>query len=201
MTKIAIDVVLLPSKEMRDKIIKSNRELLRTNENKIVLDKKSCLPHISLAMGVIKEEDLPKINLILKGISKEFSSMGLIAKSIKIDALSEGGEISSFKIKNIRELKKLHEKVMRELKNYLSYDAKKYMFYRGSNVDEGTLRWVKNYSKKHDDSNLFHPHITLGIGKAEKLKFPIKFKASKLAMCQLGNYCTCRKIISSYELN
>ncbi len=200
MVKIAIDVALLPSEKMMDEIMRANKKLLKTSKNKIELNKKDCLPHISLAMGIIEEKDLPKIKLILKEILKEFSRMELIAESVKIDPLSIGEDISSFKIKNISKLKELHKEIMSKLKNYLSYDVEKYMFYDKAHIDEGTIKWVKKYSTKHDDSNSFNPHITLGIGKLEGLKSPIKFKASKLALCQLGIYCTCRKVLFLTEL-
>ena len=50
MAKIAVDVVLLPSEEMMDKAIEINRELLKRFDNKIILNKENCLPHISLAI-------------------------------------------------------------------------------------------------------------------------------------------------------
>jgi len=63
--------------------------------------------------------------------------------------------------------------------------------------------WIKNYPKESSFENFF-PHITIGIGEVEGeisgIKFPIKFNASKLALCHLGNYCTFRKIFLSYDL-
>ena len=198
MAKIAIDVVLLVSEEMMDETIKRNKELLNNFGNKIILNKIDCLPHISLAMGVIDEKDMSKIGLILKEILQEFSIMKLIAESVKINPLSVGGNISSFKIKNIPELQRLHEEIMSKLKKYLSYDVEKPMFY--TEVDEGTLKWVRNYAKKHNDSSLFNPHITLGIGIAKEINSPIKFSTSNLAICHLGNYCTCKNILTSIKL-
>ncbi len=44
----------------------------------------------------------------------------------------------------------------------------------------------------------------IGIGEVENeicgIEFPIQFTASKLALCHLGNYCTCRKILSLHDL-
>ena len=60
MNKTAIDVVLLPSEVMMAKAIEINRELLKTFDNKIILDIKNCLPHISLCMGVVSNEDIQK---------------------------------------------------------------------------------------------------------------------------------------------
>jgi len=65
MRKIAIDVALLPSKEMMDKAIEINKELLKKYEDKIILDKEKCLPHISLCMGCIDEDRIPEVKQIL----------------------------------------------------------------------------------------------------------------------------------------
>ncbi|MBL7184709.1 MAG: hypothetical protein ISS70_00155 [Phycisphaerae bacterium] len=55
MSRIAVDVVLLPSDEVAARAIEANRELLKQCPGKIVLDKDNCLPHISLAMGYIDQ--------------------------------------------------------------------------------------------------------------------------------------------------
>lgn len=44
---------------------------------RIVLNKQNCLPHISLAMGCIKEDDIPEIDTILKDITEKFSPLML----------------------------------------------------------------------------------------------------------------------------
>jgi len=61
MTEIAIDVVLLPSDGMMNRAIEINKVLLKENENKIILHKEKCLPHISLCMGCIEENKIPDI--------------------------------------------------------------------------------------------------------------------------------------------
>ena len=73
MSRIAIDIVLLPSKKMMNTIIEINKELLRTNRNKIILGTKTNLPHISLCMGGIDENEVPKIISVINEISKSFT--------------------------------------------------------------------------------------------------------------------------------
>lgn len=200
MTKIAIDVILLPSEEMVDKAIEINKELLRSFENKIILDKQKCLPHISLCMGCIEKEKISEVKEILEDIAKEFSTFNLTAEGIKTDVIPTGKKVSELHIKNIEALQKLHETVMRRLWKYLNYDVKIPMLYNPPEVEEITLYWIKNYAKKYDDPSTFYPHITVGFGETNKFKFPIEFTASKLAICQLGNYCTCRKVITFIDL-
>ncbi len=72
---------------------------------------------------------------------------------------------------------------------------------------ESTLLWIKHYPEKSSFENFF-PHITIGYGEIDDYSFgsrkagslPMRFTASKLALCHLGNHCTCRKILASAEL-
>ncbi len=199
MARIAIDVVLLPSDEMTDYAIKVNRELLKTFDNKIILDRESCLPHISLAMGCIDEDNIPDIEEILQDIAKKYSFRELRVVDIRAETIPTGKKVSGFKIEKTKELQLLHEEVMQRLTPYFTYDVTTDMLFSPPEVEEATLFWIKNYPEKSSFEN-FSPHITIGFGETDKVEVPIKFAASKLALCHLGNYCTCRKVLVSTEL-
>ena len=99
------------------------------------------------------------------------------------------------------ELQLLHEAVMERLSPYLSCDVTGDMVCAEGEVEESTLLWIKNYREKSSFGKFF-PHITIGYGEPSNfLSFPIKFAASRLALCHLGNHCTCRKILVSIELS
>jgi len=189
MTKIAIDVVLLPFEDIMDKAIEINSQFA---DDPIELNKENCLPHISLCMGVVGEQNLPKLKEIIDGISKQFSKLFLT-----IDKISD--EHVCFEVKNNETLQKLHEEIMTRLSPYLSYDATTNMCFSPPPVVEKTLTWINNYRNASFES--FYPHITLGISKLENRKLNIDFVVSKLAVCHLGNYCTCRKVIISSDLS
>jgi len=199
MARIAIDVVLLPSDEMTDYAVEVNRELLKTFDNKIILDKENCLPHISLAMGCIDEKDIPDIEEILQDIAKKYSFRELRVVDIRAETIPTGKKVSGFKIEKTKELQLLHEEVMQRLAPYLTYDVIIDMVFSPPEVEEATLFWIRNYPEKSSFEN-FSPHITIGFGETDKVEVPIKFAASKLALCHLGNYCTCRKVLVSTEL-
>ena len=201
MSKIAIDVVLLPSDKMMDTAIKINKELLKNFEPKIVLDKKKCLPHISLCMGCIYTKEIPKLKKILNSIAKDFSKFDLIAEKIKSYTIPTGKVFSGLEIINTKELKALHETIMEKFWSFLSYNVETSMLFNPREVEKISFHWIKGYKKKYKKPNLFYPHITIGRGKTNKFKFPLKFTASKIALCQLGNYCTCRKVIISSNLS
>ncbi|MFH1881745.1 MAG: hypothetical protein ABIL62_03415 [Planctomycetota bacterium] len=206
MAEIAVDVVLLPSEEMADKAIEANKELLKQCPDKIVLDKESCLPHISLAMGCINKRDIADIEKILQAIAKQSSLGQLSAIGIHTGTNSTGEQVSVLQIERTEALQLLHEEVMQRLAPYFNYDVTADMVLSPPMASESTLAWIKNYSEKSSFEK-FSPHITIGYGEINNFSFPpqgvlwtIKFTASKLALCHLGNHCTCRRILASAEL-
>jgi hypothetical protein len=67
-------------------------------------------------------------------------------------------------------------------------------------VAETTLDWIRTYPRKAGYER-FDPHITIGYGQGPSdLSLPIPFTASQLALCHLGNHCTCRKVLAGVSL-
>ena len=206
MSEIAVDVVLLPSEEMVDKAIAANKKLLKQCADKIVLDKENCLPHISLAMGCIDEMDIDDIEKVLQTIAKQNSLGQLSAIGIHTSENSAGEQVSVLQIERTEALQSLHEEVMRRLEPYFNYDVTVDMVLSPPVASESTLAWIKSYPEKSSFEK-FSPHITIGYGEINDYSFPpqgvlrtIEFAVSKLALCHLGNHCTCRKILASAEL-
>lgn len=198
MARKAVDVVLLPTEAMMDKAIEVNAELVKKFSKKIVLNKENCLPHISLAMGCVDEKDIADVEKVLKRIAEQYPLGDLSVIGIGITVNLVGEKVSVFEVGKTEELQSLHEEVMEKLAPYLSAEATADMI-AGAEADESTLLWIKNYPEKSSFSN-FSPHITIGYGEMNNFSFPIKFGVSRLALCHLGNHCTCREIIVSIKL-
>jgi 2'-5' RNA ligase len=200
MGKKAVDVVLLPDEAMMEEAIEANAELVKKFGKKIVLNKENCLPHISLAMGCVDEEDIASVERILRSIAKECSLSDLTISGVRSAGNSAGEKVSAFEVEKTEELQLLHKTVMERLAPYLSSDVTSDMVCAEGEIEESTLLWIKNYREKSSFGKFF-PHITIGYGELSNfLSFPIKFTASKLALSQLGNHCTCRGILVSIEL-
>ena len=200
MTKIAIDIVLLPNQEMISRAVEiSKRQSAEYNNEKIVLDEKVCLPHISLAMGVIEEDNIPKANIVIKEIASSFQALELKADHYQGNRIPSGDIVSEFTVANTPKLQSLHEVTMRKLKALLTHDASLEMVFSPPSAEEITLYWIRNYAKKSSFEN-FKPHITLGFGELKDIQTSINFTASTIAICHLGNYCTCQKILFSAKL-
>lgn len=193
MAKIAVDVALLLPEEINKICIDINRK--EGAEATSDLSKSNNHPHITLAMGVIDKEDIPKVNSKLKEIVSGFSELNLeISHEIK----SEKNKSYGFGIKPTDEIKKLHAAIMKKL--IFTYDVTLDMFYKDSDevLNEISRYWVESYRTK--DPENYQPHISLKCKNAEYSKLPIKFTTSKIVLCHLGNHCTCREILGEFEL-
>ena len=200
MSKIAVDVVLLPSEEVTNQAIEANKRLLKKYYDRIILDKVSCLPHISLAMGCTEKQNIPDIEKILHIIADKHNPGQLNILGINIERNSVGEKVSAFKIEKTERLQSLHEEVMRRMTRYFSYDVTAKVVISPPAASESTLLWIKNYPEKSAFENFF-PHITIGYGQLDDFSFTAKFTASKLALCHLGNHCTCRKVLAAVVLD
>jgi len=199
MSRKAVDVVLLPDEAMRDRAIEVNAKLVKNSGEKIVLNKQNCLPHISLAMGCIDERDIGAVGEVLEIIAERYAPGELTVSGIRTSVNSRGEKVSVFEVEKTKEIQSLHEKVMEKVSPYFSRDVTEDMIYGDEEVAETTLQWIRDYGGKASFAR-FYPHITIGYGEAEGQGFPIKFTASELALCHLGNHCTCREILKSVEL-
>ncbi|MHC4642320.1 MAG: 2'-5' RNA ligase family protein [Planctomycetota bacterium] len=199
MDRIAVDVVLLPDEAMTYKAVEINAELVKKFGDKIVLNKENCLPHISLAMGCLEETDIASVEKVLEEIAQETSLPDLKVVGIRTSENSKGETVSVFELEKTTQLQSLHEKIMDRLAPYLSGDVTENMIYGDEEVAGSTLLWIKNYRQK-SSFEIFFPHITIGYGQIEKHPPQKMFTASKLALCHLGNHCTCRKILVSIKL-
>ncbi len=176
--------------------IEANRVLLKQTPDKIILDRRCCLPHISLAMGCIDRRNIDGIEHVLRNLASSHPIEMLIIEGIQVGTNAKNEKVSLLQIKKTAQLQSLHEAVMKELGPFFSYDVSGHMILSPQPVDESTLIWIRTYPEKSSFEK-FNPHITLGYGHVEGVSFPLEFSASALVLCHLGNHCTCRKILTS----
>jgi len=197
MPVIAVDVVLLPEETMMDYAITANAGLVKRFGGEIVLNKKDCLPHISLTMGCVNQDDVTKIGESLKPLAA-IAPRQLKLVDIQKTTSFSGKIVSVLRVERSNQLQNLHEKVCDAVKPFFTYDVTKEMIARGQ-AGTSTLQWIKNYPVKSSYSN-FYPHITIGYGDLPDRELPADFAVSRLAMCHLGNHCTCTKILWSVNI-
>ena len=198
--KKAIDIVLLPPEEIMDLAIGLNKPWVKGIDDEIALDKKTCLPHITLAMGLIEPDQIATVEKAMRGIAQQFSPLSLKIIAANTLNLEKIRSISELVIERSAELQRFHEAVMDQLAPRFTYDdVRKEMFYSPPVLPKVPGWWL-NGSVKILVREKYPPHITLGLGKVKPLAQPIHFVASRLVLCQLGIHCTCRKILAEVNL-
>ena len=198
--KIAVDVVLIPPEEIIQLAIKLNKSSSDTAKEDYVLDAETCIPHITLLMGLVSRGQIGEVTTKLTNIVEGFSALNLSATGFTSSPHPDGKIFSTLAIEKNPDLQKLHETILEELAPYFSWDnVKKEMFYSPPPVREISSFWVEGFGKNSVREN-YDPHISLGFAELKQSFVPMQFIASKLALCHLGNYCTCRDVLWSVEL-
>jgi hypothetical protein len=199
MGQIAVDVVLLPDEAMMSQAIEINRQLSANGRPEIVLNRTDCLPHISLAMGCIDDTDVTAIQKCLESLGSKTSVRELRIVGVVASVNSRGETTSLLDVDRTAQLQALHEQAMQEMMPFFRYEVTEAMIYDAA-VSGSTLDWIRTYPQKAAYAH-FRPHITVGYGQMPAgLSFPIPFRVARLALCHLGNHCTCRKALWSYDL-
>lgn len=191
---IAGDIVLLPSQEVMEAALRLNQALRQRFEPKIVLNMNDCLPHLSLAMGCLREEEVPAVANLLEEIGAQFPPIGLEWTEIRAGALATGESVSTLAAARTAELQRLHERVIDRTAPYFRFEATAAAFAGFPSVEPTSVDWVNAY-RTAASFERFSPHTTLGIGTVESAPLPLSSDAGRLALCHLGNYCTCRTIL------
>jgi 2'-5' RNA ligase len=193
--RIAADVVLLPSTEVMEACIRLNQDLLKGGESRIVLNTSDCVPHISLAMGCLKEEDLPAVECLLTEIASAVPPLRFPISGLGVGRASTGESLLSLVIEPTGQLQSLHETIMKRIAPYMTCDTTPEMFVDPHATRASSAQWVNNYPKAASFAR-FSPHITIGIGRLEASEsLPTHCPTSRLALCHLGHDCTCRRVL------
>jgi 2'-5' RNA ligase len=200
MTRIAVDIVLLPDNAMTAQAIKVNAALDPTTGSRIALDGKTCLPHITLAMGCIEPSAVEMIQSDLQTTAEALPVGDLTVTGVVISLDSRNEQVSAFALAMTPALRALHERVMETMQTHATYDVTAEMLWGDEEVSPTSLRWISTFREKAA-FGAFFPHITLGYGMVnETMRFPMAMTASKLAVCHLGNHCTCRRVLAAVTL-
>lgn len=190
----AIDVVILPSEPVRSLAIALSKKL---NGAGFALNETDVLPHITLAIGFVENVDIARKKI--EQIMQNFAPLELIIERI------EGRYLI---VKKGAELEKLHRQITVQT-DFIKPDVvfwasqndtnRAYFLKPGEEISEQTKEYTNSFKRENSFGN-WVPHITIGWDDSAdtsklKARFPQKFIASEIAICQLGNNNTCRKVL------
>lgn len=200
--KIAVDIVLLPSKKVMDLSFDINNEIVKGGWNKIIFDEDTCIPHISILMWTIEEDNIQELVNKLNDITQDIGVLDLKIDKFTITKTSLWDNNYDLNVAKTEKIKVLHDKIFSRIWNQVGFDATVDMLYQNPVPEEITLSWINGHEFKFDYDK-FRPHITLWVwGKAKpNIDLPVSFSSSKIAVYQLWNYCTCRKELARIDIN
>jgi len=193
--KIAMDVVLVPPRPVIDAAILCNKSLAGPDREEIRLGRKDYIPHISLAMGFVRRENMGNVQKIVAGVARSTKPLNLKVEGVSAGDM-EPNSTSMLVISRTKEIQILHETLMKRLGPFLGDDADESAFL--GPAKENAVKWVKDFKTQASFENYF-PHITIGKGTPQSNVEPIPFTASRIALCHLGPHCTCRHVIHSCQ--
>ncbi|MGB0525138.1 MAG: hypothetical protein ACPGJS_19345 [Flammeovirgaceae bacterium] len=194
-TVTAIDIVLLPKQQLMQEVIALNQQIDQSGA--LPLNQENCIPHISMAMGAVKSEDLPVIYAQVEKLTAAINSLAIEVSGIYSMMLNDGRSSFGLDLAKQASLINLHTKLMEIISPFLvaatvdSIDP-----IRG--LDQVTLDYIDGFVSTSSYQH-FRPHITVGFGVLHELtNITLNSTIEGVFICQLANYCTCARILKSF---
>ncbi len=197
---IAINVLVLPDRPMREHVQRLNRQLRANDPQGFALDD-SHVPHLSLLHIYVRSDDLPRV---IEAVSGVLSRHPVVGMSLEAQGLEHqpwsGREMSSVAVRKRTELTQVQDALVTALRPFRTPSADATAFV-GSDVDDATVQYVAGFIE-NQTGRKFKPHITVGLSDedfAERLRVgqaevgPADSNVETVAIYQLGNAGTARK--------
>ena len=189
---IAIDVAILPPERVAQLAIALSARLPAEDEDHFVLGDRH-MPHITLSQQFVRVEELGLVTRDVDTVLRTVAPM-----SLRVRGGSTSGHTVWMEIERAPELVALHEALMEALRGVERPGGTPAAFADGD-ARVRDLLWVSGYRLK-SSFGAYTPHITLGHGADPPHIDPFDFVASIVAICQLGRFCTCRRVLRSWTL-
>jgi 2'-5' RNA ligase superfamily len=203
---VAINILAVPSQPARDYARELNERLDHTHPKSFVFDE-THVPHISILHRFVAARDLPQIYATVERLVSDHPLRGteLTATGLEYSRWEDAG-IVSIKLETTPELTQLQTDLIRALQPYATPSGGRDAFVTSPdapNIDAKTIEYVKTFEQEQVGDR-FKPHITVGLSDSATPKnlqarsmSPMKFTIESLAICQLGNVGTARKLLWS----
>lgn len=191
---IAVDVALLLPPELNERVKAWNAAVWAQGQEGFLFDA-TRLPHITLFQLAIEAVQQDELCERVAAVASKHQALDLRAPEI----LQTSSSVQLVVERHAR-LKELHEELVECLSDLALDEVAPAAFFRPDvEPRERDQAWVRRF-REDSSHELFEPHVTVGKGPAPLLAAPLSFRASRLAVCQLGRFCTCRRIFQEWGL-
>jgi hypothetical protein len=152
-------------------------------------------------MATIATRDVPAAVTWLRDAACRFEPLALTIP--RVEGRTSGRHVTAwYEVERTRELMALHYEAVAVLEDLRAAKPLRRMLAlrAGERVSASSLRWIERFGTDAFGVR-YRPHITLGYGlPAPERGLPIHFRASRLALFQLGSHCTCARLIAARRL-
>jgi hypothetical protein len=191
---LAIDVAILVPPVVADRARAISLALAGDRAGALRLDD-THLPHMTLAQQFVELARLDDLEQTLDHLLRHEPPLLLRIAGISVDH----GTVHLV-VDSRPDLQRVHETVMDAIKPFEAPAGAAHAFRSdGEAVRPQDMNWVRNYRERSAYAH-FRPHVTVGHGELPAPLAPIDFPADRVAVCQLGRFCTCRSVLREWTL-
>jgi 2'-5' RNA ligase len=189
---VAIDIAVLPPPEVSERAVALSAALPVAESQGLLLGADH-LPHITLTQQFVPSEMLESL---LAQVDRALR--GQEPLRLRITGGGKGSNSVWMAVERTPILLSLHERLLQVTEAFDARDGDASAFLDGD-ARERDVRWVREF-RRESSGDRFTPHITLGHASAPPVVEAMDFVATTVAVCNLGRFCTCRRIIRAWEL-
>lgn len=153
------------------------------------------LPHVSLVQQFVPATDLPLVSAEVGAVLSAAAPLTLVAERLR-----SSGVTTSLDLAPTHPLATLHARLMDRLAPFdmTAGDADAFLP-AGEPARPRDVEWVTRFRTAAAYA-AFEPHVTLGAGVLDDAAPALEFEADRVAICRLGRFCTCRRVLASWTL-
>ncbi len=189
---IAIDIAILPPANVSARAIALSAAL-PPDESQGLLLGTDYLPHVTLTQQFVLSESLDSLLEQIDHVLRDRPPLHL-----RVVGGGKGSNSVWMSIERSPELVTLHEQLLQAAEPFEVTIGDSSAFF-GDDARDRDVRWVREF--RHQSSfDRFTPHITLGHASTPPVIEPMSFVATTVAVCHLGRFCTCRRIVRAWDL-
>ncbi len=191
---LAVDVAILLPDPLLEPVLRLNAELLPPPDGLRFDD--THLPHVTLVQLFIGAAQLPDV------VHETAAALrGVAPLRLAPAGLSRGRTASTVRLEPTDALIRLHARLMDRLRQFESAqgDATAFLATGSLPARDADVEWVRRF-RAHAAYDRFDPHVTVGVGALPEPGPLPAADGARVALCQLGRFCTCRRVLAEWTL-
>lgn len=190
---LAVDIAMLLPPDVQARALALSAALPREEFQGLRLDEQH-LPHITLMQLFVRTAEIEQAAARVDEVVRGHARM-----TLQVTGGGRGTHAVWMAVARAPALVSLHEQLMDTLRGLERPDGGPSAF-ADPDARLRDVLWVSGY-RLSSSFHHFTPHITLGHAAAAPTLEPFAFEADTVAMCHLGRFCTCRRVLRRWTLS